>query len=97
YLSFAGPVTYPANTTLAEVAAWAPLDRILVETDCPYLTPHPNRRDRNEPANVAKTAAFIAERRGMTLDELATATSANAAALFGLAPLVESAPRKGAL
>jgi len=96
YLSFAGPVTYPANTTRAEVAAWAPLDRILIETDCPYLTPHPNRRDRNEPANVAKTAARIAELRGMTMAELATATNANAAALFDLPPLDDSAPRKGA-
>ena len=94
YLSFAGPVTYPANTALADVAAWAPLDRILVETDAPYLTPHPNRRDRNEPANVAKVAQRVAELRGITLEELAAATSANAATLFGLPPL--PAPRKGA-
>ena len=97
YLSFAGPVTYPANTVLAEVAAWAPLERILIETDCPYLTPHPNRRDRNEPANVAKTAARIAELRGMSVEDLAIATSANAAALFGLPPLTETASRKGAM
>jgi TatD DNase family protein len=96
YLSFAGPVTYPANTALHDVAAWAPLDRILIETDCPYLTPHPHRRDRNEPANVTKTAARIAELRGMALADLAAATSANAAALFGLPPLSDSAPRKGA-
>jgi TatD DNase family protein len=87
YLSFAGPVTYPANTVLAEVAAWAPLDRILVETDAPYLTPHPHRRDRNEPANVAKVAAKVAQLRGMAVEELAAATSANAALLFGLPPL----------
>lgn len=96
YLSFAGPVTYPANTALADVAAWAPLDRILVETDAPYLTPHPNRRDRNEPANVAKVAQRVAELRGMTLEDLATATSANAAALFGLPPLPTSSTYQGA-
>ena len=87
YLSFAGPVTYPANTTLMEVAAWAPLDRILVETDSPYLTPQPHRRQRNEPANVALVAAKVAELRGMTLADLAAATSANAATLFRLPPL----------
>ncbi len=96
YLSFAGPVTYPSNTALADVAAWAPLDRILVETDCPYLTPHPNRRDRNEPANVAKNAARVAELRGMDTADLATATNANAAALFGLPPLPADDSRKGA-
>lgn len=84
YLSFAGPVTYPANTTLMDVAAWAPLDRILVETDSPYLTPHPHRRDRNEPANVAQTAQKIAELRGISLEELSEATSANATTLFHL-------------
>lgn len=96
YLSFAGPVTYPANTALADVAAWAPLDRILVETDCPYLTPHPHRRDRNEPANVAKNASRVAELRGMALADLAAATSANAATLFGLPPLAADESRKGA-
>jgi TatD DNase family protein len=90
YLSFAGPVTYPANTDLADVAAWAPLDRILIETDAPYLTPHPNRRDRNEPAKVAAVAERIATLRGMAIEELAAATSLNAAALFGLPPLASS-------
>lgn len=84
YLSFAGPVTYPANTDLADVAAWAPLDRILVETDAPYLTPHPHRRDRNEPANVARVAERVAELRGISLEELSVATTANAAAVFRL-------------
>ncbi len=90
YLSFAGPVTYPANTDLADVAAWAPLDRILIETDAPYLTPHPNRRDRNEPAKVAAVAGRVAALRGMAIEELAAATSLNAAALFGLPPLASS-------
>ncbi|HEX8995333.1 MAG TPA: TatD family hydrolase [Ktedonobacterales bacterium] len=84
YLSFAGPVTYPKNTELAEVAAWAPLDRILVETDCPYLTPTPFRGQRNEPRHVAQVARRIAELRGVTIDQMAEATSRNAATLFRL-------------
>jgi TatD DNase family protein len=93
WLSFAGPVTYPKNTELADVAAWAPLDRIVVETDCPYLTPQPLRGKRNEPRHVALTARFIAERRGMPFEDFARATSANAAALFGLTDLApDTAP-----
>lgn len=84
YLSFAGPVTYPANAVLAEVAAWAPLDRILVETDAPYLAPQGRRGKRNEPANVALVAEKIAALRGLPLADLVAATSANAAALFRL-------------
>lgn len=86
YLSFAGPVTFPRNTDLAEVAAWAPLDRILVETDSPYLAPPPFRGKRNEPRHVALVARRIAELRGMSLDALADATTRNAAALFRLPP-----------
>jgi TatD DNase family protein len=84
YLSFAGPVTYPKNTELMDVAAWAPLERILVETDAPYLTPTPYRGKRNEPRHVALTARHIAGLRSMPFEELAAATSRNAAALFGL-------------
>lgn len=86
YVSFAGPVTYPKNTELAEVAAWAPLDQMLIETDCPYLTPTPYRGKRNEPRHVAQVAQRIADLRGLTLDQLAEATSRNAATLFRLAP-----------
>jgi TatD DNase family protein len=85
YISFAGPVTYPKNTELAEVAAWAPLDRMLVETDCPYLTPTPFRGQRNEPRHVAQVARRIADLRGLTFDQLAEATTRNAATLFRLA------------
>lgn len=92
YLSFAGPVTYPRNTELAEVAAWAPLDRILVETDCPYLSPQPVRGKRNEPRYVALTAAHIAALRGIPSDELANATTRNAARLFKLPALADPAP-----
>jgi TatD DNase family protein len=91
YLSFAGPVTYPTNTELAEVAAWAPLDRILVETDCPYLAPQPVRGKRNEPRYVAYTARRVAELRGIAFEELAAATTANVTALFSL-PLRADAP-----
>ncbi len=90
YLSFAGPVTYPTNTALAEVAAWAPLDRILVETDCPYLAPQPVRGKRNEPRYVAYTARRIAELRGIAFEELAAATTANVTALFSLPPRAEA-------
>ncbi len=84
YLSFAGPLTYRANTALAEVAAWAPLDRVLVETDCPYLTPHPFRGRRNEPKHVALVAAKLAELRGLPVEEIEQTTTRNARALFGL-------------
>jgi TatD DNase family protein len=84
YLSFAGPVTYPKNAELMDVAAWAPLDRILVETDAPYLTPVPFRGQRNEPRHVALTARHIAKLRDISFEELAEATSHNAAALFRL-------------
>jgi TatD DNase family protein len=84
YLSFAGPLTYRANTTLAEVAAWVPLERVLVETDCPYLTPHPHRGQRNEPRYVALVAEKLAELRGLSFAEIARITTNNARALFGL-------------
>jgi TatD DNase family protein len=84
YLSFAGPVTYPANTELAKVAAWAPLDRILVETDSPYLGPVPFRGKRNEPGRVRLVAERIAALRGIGLAELAAATTSNTERLFRL-------------
>lgn len=86
YLSFAGPLTYPANETLREVAAWAPLDRILIETDCPYLTPPPFRGKRNEPRHVALVAERLAEVRGTSAREIGDMTAGNAAALFHLPP-----------
>jgi TatD DNase family protein len=84
YLSFAGPVTYPANAILAQVAAWAPADRILVETDSPYLAPVPVRGKRNEPRHVRLIAEHIAGLRGITLEEMAAITTANAERVFGL-------------
>lgn len=77
--------TLPAE--LAEVAAWAPLERILVETDSPYLAPPPYRGKRNQPAHVTLVARRIAELRSLPVERLAAATTANAAALFRLPPL----------
>ena len=69
---------------LREVAARVPVDRILVETDSPYLSPHPHRGETNQPARVAITAARLAEVRGLATAELARATTANARRLFNL-------------
>jgi TatD DNase family protein len=83
WISFAGNVTYPKAQDLAEAAERTPLDRLLVETDAPYLTPQVVRKERNRPAYVAHTARFIAERRGMAYADLDAAVDANGAKLFG--------------
>ena len=82
YLSFAGNLTYPKSTAIQEVATTAPGDRILVETDAPFLAPIPLRGQRNEPAHVTHTAAFLADLRGVTPDFIAEATTANFHRLF---------------
>ncbi|NLC39138.1 MAG: TatD family hydrolase [Clostridia bacterium] len=87
YISFAGPVTYKNARRLLEVARQVPLNRLLLETDCPYLTPEPHRGRRNEPLYVALVAEKIAELRGMDLEELAAATLSNARTLFRLEEL----------
>jgi TatD DNase family protein len=84
HLSFAGMLTYKNAGDLRAVAAKVPLDRVLVETDCPYLSPVPLRGKRNEPANVVHTAACLAGLHGICADELAKRTSRNARALFGM-------------
>ena len=84
YLSLAGPVTYKNARALPEVARFAPADRVVIETDCPFLPPHPYRGQRNEPAYVALTAARVAELRGEPVDALAETTALNAARLFRL-------------
>jgi TatD DNase family protein len=76
-VSLSGIVTFKNARSVQEVAAWAPLDRILVETDSPYLAPVPMRGKRCEPAHVAHTAARVAELRGIPVEELAAATLAN--------------------
>ena len=83
WISFAGNVTYPKATDLQDAAKRTPLDRILVETDAPYLTPQIVRKERNRPAYVAHTARFVADLRGIAYAELEAAVDANAAALFG--------------
>jgi TatD DNase family protein len=84
YVSFAGMVTYKNAPELRAVAATVPADRLLVETDCPYLAPVPVRGKRNEPAYVVHTAALLAEVRGVAADELAAQMSRNARALFAV-------------
>jgi TatD DNase family protein len=84
HLSFAGMVTYKKNDALRQVAAATPLDRLLVETDSPYLSPEPVRGRTNEPANVRHTGACLAKVLGVSVEELAAATTANARRLFHL-------------
>jgi TatD DNase family protein len=81
-ISFSGIVTFPKSQVLADIAKQVPADRILVETDCPYLAPVPHRGKRNEPAFVADTARFVAELRGAGTEEFALQTSANFGKLF---------------
>lgn len=83
YISFAGMVTFKRNDDLRAVAKTIPLDKLLVETDAPYLSPHPMRGKRNEPARVALTAQCLADVREMPLEDLARITTENARRLFG--------------
>jgi TatD DNase family protein len=84
YVSFAGNATYPKAAELREAAMAVPENRILVETDSPYLAPQPLRGRRNEPANVVHTITALAQARGETPETLAAATHANASAAFRL-------------
>ena len=84
YLSFAGNVTYPKADELRQAARAVPGERLLAETDSPYLAPQPRRGRPNEPANVVHTVAALAEARGDDPSELATRLDANASAAFGL-------------
>ncbi len=84
YLSFSGVITFKNAEDLRKVVAYAPVDRIMVETDAPYLAPVPHRGHRNEPAFVVKTLEALAQIRGMALVEAAEATTANAIRLFNL-------------
>ncbi|MBI4562950.1 MAG: TatD family hydrolase, partial [Candidatus Rokubacteria bacterium] len=83
-ISLAGPVTYPNARTLPEVAKLTPADRLVVETDCPFLPPQPHRGKRNEPAYLPITAARVAELKGQPLEELGPVMVRNALTLFGI-------------
>jgi TatD DNase family protein len=88
HISFAGMLTFAnkALDSLRDAAARVPIGRLLVETDSPYLSPHPHRGKDNEPARVALTAAKMAEIRGMTVKDLAISTTTNARKLFAIPP-----------
>lgn len=85
YMGIAGPITFQNAQTLRDIVSGLPLDSLLVETDAPYLTPHPHRGHRNEPSYVRLSAEKIAEVHGVSFSEVASITSANARKLFGLA------------
>lgn len=82
YIGVDGPVTYKASEKLRRVIELCPMDRLLVETDCPYLTPIPHRGKRNEPAYVRYVAEEVARVKGVTIEEVAEATSRNTRCLF---------------
>ncbi len=84
-ISFAGNVTYRSAADLADAAMRVPEERLLVETDAPYLTPQPVRKERNQPAFVAHTLAFVAALRGVSTQALGAAVERNAARVFGWA------------
>lgn len=84
YISLGGPVTFKNASLPKEVAKEVPLDRLLIETDAPYLAPHPNRGKRNEPAYVTLVAEKIAELREMSVEEVAKITTKNAFSLFNI-------------
>ncbi len=96
-ISISGPVTFPKANRLRQVAAAVPLERVLMETDCPFLTPVPHRGRRNEPAYVRHVAEAVARARGMPGEEVARATADNACRLFGIDPSpIERLPQQPA-
>ncbi len=86
YVSFSGILTFPKSEELREIAKTVPHDRMIVETDAPYLAPKPFRGKRNEPAYVAHTAAVLAETIGVSAEEIATITTENAFRIFSKMP-----------
>jgi TatD DNase family protein len=84
HLGFAGMVTFRSAGSLREIAKQVPADRMLVETDSPFLSPEPLRGKRNEPANVVHTARCLALARGEPLEQFAASTTANARRVFGV-------------
>jgi TatD DNase family protein len=96
FVSFAGNLTFKKAEDLREVARQLPLDRLLVETDCPYLTPAPFRGKRNEPARVVETARYLAELHHQNVEDVATTTRENFHRLFGILPANGPAGRQSA-
>jgi len=93
YVSFTGILTFKNSQALRDIAAALPADKILVETDAPYLAPNPYRGKRNEPAYVAETAKVLAQTRGVSVDEIARQTTENFFRLFSKVPRdIQSAP-----
>src|SRR3990172_3323974 len=84
YLSFTGVVTFPKAANIHEVVKKIPIERMLIETDCPYLAPLPHRGKRNEPSFIVETARRIAEIKAVSLDDVARITTLNAKELFGI-------------
>ena len=82
YIGIGGVVTFKNAKTLKEVAAWTPLERILLETDCPYLAPVPNRGKRNSSLNLIYVAQTIAELKGISVDEVIEQTWKNAMRMY---------------
>lgn len=91
YLSFAGPITFKSPGQIPEAATCVPLDRLLTETDAPFLAPHPHRGKRNEPAYVVLVAERIAALRGVTAEEIGEATTRNLETVFRLTERVDGA------
>lgn len=89
-ISFAGNLTFPKAQQIRDAALEVPLDRMLIETDCPYLAPVPHRGKRNEPAFVTETARRLGELRGLSIDEVGERTSHNFYKFFKMAEMAES-------
>ncbi len=92
YLSFPGTLTYPANQDLRDIAAAINTDRILLETDCPYLAPQSRRGRRNEPAFLVETAVELARIKGLSSADIARITRLNSHRLFGISPVEQPSP-----
>jgi TatD DNase family protein len=88
YISFTGILTFKNSQSLRDIAAELPADRILVETDAPYLAPLPHRGKRNEPAYVVETAKVLAQTRGVSPEEIARQTTENFFRLFSKVPKI---------
>ena len=91
YLSFTGVITFPKSQALRDVVKAVPIEKMLIETDCPYLAPMPNRGKRNEPSFVVDTAAEIARIKGLTVEDVGRITTKNANDLFSIDPATETA------